>query len=232
MSKDNNAFDKAFDVLLTEAAIKADENIGRKLEEPEEEIVFSKEHERKMAKLFRNAQRKLLMKNVMKYSMRCACVFLAVIVVAFASIFSVSAWRVKFLNFVMEIGAPNTDYNFTDGQINSYSDDGINLGYIPEGFELTKYKHVHSLFLKFECDSKYFTVSVDDIEGQSNIDTEGAEIESLTINGYDAIYIANTKYTKINALVWTDNVYGYTIYGNIDKIQIVKIAENIKIDKK
>lgn len=230
MNRNDKSFDEAFDMLLTKAAILADENIGKNLQEPEENIVFSKEHEQKMRKLFKYEQRKLFEKRVARYSMRCACVLLAVVVVTSVSIFSVDAWRMRFLDFVMKSDEPNTDYHLDGGEASSYSDNGIGLEYIPNGFTITQDKKIgKNIFLEFKSQEQYFILTIQNADGLSNVDTEGALVEELTLNGRDAIFVDRGD---IRFVLWGEEQNSYTLHGNISKDELIKIAENVQIDKR
>ncbi len=222
MRNENDAFDKAFDMLLTEAAIMADENIGKKLEEPEEEIVFSAAHKEKMRKIFQRERRKRLMASASKWSKRCACILLVIVSAASVSIISVDAWRSKIMSFMFDPKSPNTDFSFN---AESYSDSKISVGYIPENFNLTYYDGEDGMVLRFENGDLYFDINIDSAEGSVGIDTEGAVIEELTIQGDKAIYSSNKR---VNILLWNDDDDVYTICSNIDKEDMLKIGESIK----
>jgi len=226
MMNDKQSLDKTTDDILTYAAMLADREIGEKLDEPDEEIVFSKEHEDKMKRLFRKEWRKQSAKIFSKYAQRAACVLLVVIIGSGVAIYSVEAWRIKFLNFVLEIGQPNTDFNFSDNGGSSYSDDDITLEYVPMGFEMTdSYSTRQKVFLTFTSGEKYFQIVISDINSNSSIDTENGTIEKADVNGYEAVYTTNKN---INALIWHNNELVFRIAGNIPKEEILKIAENIK----
>lgn len=226
MKEDNKTADKIFDILIEEAAVIADEHIGEKIIIPKEKVEFSKEHEEKMRKLFKAEKSKIFYKRVLKHSVRAAGFILILLAVSIASIFSVSAWRVKFLNFVFDSEKPNTDFQFGDMKGSNYSDDELMFGYIPEGFELVKSSsNESSIYLKFENKDLYFSFSLKNIESKIGIDTENGKIEKLTINGYEAVYSENKN---INALIWSNGEFAFTIIGDIPKEDIIKIAENFK----
>lgn len=223
---DKQPFDKTTEDILTCAAVLADRDIGEKLVEPDEEIVFSKEHEDKMKKLFRKERQKQSMKVFSKYAKRAACILLVIVIGSGVAICSVEAWRIKFLNFVLEIGQPNTDFNFSDNGGLSYSDDEITLEYIPMGFEMTKnYSTRQRVFLVFTSGEKYFQMIISDLDSNSSIDTEDGATEKLYVNGNEAIYTTNKN---INALIWHNNELTFSVAGNIAREEIIKIAENIK----
>lgn len=223
MNRDNNAFEKAFDILLKEASIKAENNLVEKLQKPTEEVVFSKEHEQKMQNMFRRERRKQRNKKLIQYSRRCACIIAVIIVVgAVVSIGSVEALRIRFINFIIDNNAPNTDVNFREDRGKSYADEKISMEYIPEGFVLTERSNVASLFLNFENGDKYFGLTVDGFDSNHNVDTEDMKVEYLRIRGNEAIYLSKPA---VNILLWSDNKNFYIMDGNISKEEMVKIAE-------
>lgn len=226
MKNDDKTLDKIFDLLVGEAAVIANERIAQKIVLPEEKIEFSKEHEVKMQKLFKSERNKIFFKSFKKYSVRVASILLVFIIFSAISIFSVSAWRVKFLNFVFDSKKPNTEFEFGDTKGNTYSSDEMTFEYIPDGFELVKsVSNESNVYLKFENNGLYFSFSLNSIEGKIGIDTENGKIEELTINGYEAVYSENKK---INALIWSNGEFAFTIIGNIPKEDIIKIAEKLK----
>lgn len=226
MSNYNDAFNKAIDELLDEAAHITVEKDSSELEMPTDNISFSDEHEAKMQRLFKSERRKIAAKKFRKYAVRAACIFLALIVFSCATIFSVSAWRVRFLNFMFNKDAPNTDYNFTDEKPAPQMDDRLKLNYIPEGFKLEdNVSGERSINFIFSHGEEYFYVSSDELDANFNIDTENAIIEKSKINGFDAIYISNQN---ANSLIWYDDDRAYTLTGNISKDEIFKIAKGLK----
>lgn len=224
MARNNDAFERAFEEMLREASVKADEELGRELPEPEEEIIFSEAHERKMHNMFRRELRKLRNKKILKYSKWCACILAVFVTVSAVTVYKTDALRNMFINFVVEDGARNTDFNFGEEKISSYEDKDISIGYIPAGFELTEYDDGWGIFFCFENGDKYFGVSQDDIEITHNVDTEDMEIERFKIKGYDAVFLTKPR---VSILLWCNDKYGYVLYGNIPKEEMVKIAKNI-----
>lgn len=99
---DYKILDKILDDIIDEAASIAAENLGKNIPEPEA-AVFSKEHENAMQKIFRKERKKLFFKKVTKYSKCAAVFFIVVIIMSGITVFSVEAWRVKVMNFIMAI---------------------------------------------------------------------------------------------------------------------------------
>lgn len=224
----NKAFDDAFEMILSEAASIADENIGKNLNDPETKHVFSEEHNKKMEKLFRKERRKAFIRNVSKYSKSAACVALVLLCISGISIFSVDAWRKVVIEFVFDKDAPNTDFNFVPQDGTSYKDDDIYLEYIPTGFELTHHEsengRIGLTFVSEESIKKSFSVTIGLLTDNINYDTEDAEITNIKVNKYDAIQIIKDR---VSFIIWTDNYRVYYVQGSLPIETLHRIAEGI-----
>ena len=224
---DYKTLDKIFDDIIAEATSIAAENLGRNMPEPEA-IKFSKEHEEAMQKLFRKERKKLFYKKISKYSKRAAVFLLAVIIMSGITVFSVEAWRVKVMNFVVEMSQTHSEINFSEDSTkgDSYTSDEITLGYIPKGFKLEKRDakgNMVSLIFKREKD--YFIFYMSKITGSMGIDTENASVKKIQIDGQEALFSSNKN---ANILVWNDKEHSYSLSGTVEENEMVKIVENIK----
>ncbi len=222
---ENKKLNQILDEIIDDAANAAAEDIGNQMKNPQEEIEFSERHEKIMQQLFQKERKKARKKKWISYTKRAACFLLALVVISGITIFSVDAWRVKFLNFVLEGGEPNSNYNFNEGG-NAYSDGEITLGYLPEGFELVEnVSSRENISLTFAKGDWYFTFKVSSIDINSSIDTEDGNTERITINGNEAIFTTNPN---INAVIWHDDKYSYRVLGNITKEELIQIAKNVE----
>lgn len=223
---DNKTLDKLFDEVIDEAAIIAAENLGQNLPEPEK-VEFSKEHERKMSKIFKKERNKLAFKKVVKYSKRIALLLIILGLISGITIFSVEAWRIKIMNFIVEMNQTHSEINFgDDDKGDTYTSDEISFGYIPEGFKLESSDvNVKSVNLIFKGIESYFVFSMEDINSAISIDTENASVKKNMISGKEAIYSTNNN---VNILVWHDEEFSYKLSGTIDEKEMMKIAENIE----
>jgi hypothetical protein len=223
---DSSTLDRLLDSIITEAAPIAAENIGKDFSEPET-VKFSSEHETAMRKIFRKERNKLLIKKILRHSKRVAVFLLAVIIVLSITVFSVEAWRIKALNFIIEMNKSHSQINFggNNAKGNSYAVNGINLGYIPEGFMLEKKDANNNMAsLVFKGEKYYFIFSMSDIANTLAIDTESASIKKTNINGQDALFSSNNN---VNILVWHDEELSFSLSGTIEENEMVRIAENI-----
>ncbi|MEN6315450.1 MAG: DUF4367 domain-containing protein, partial [Clostridiaceae bacterium] len=158
-----------------------------------------------------------------------AAVFLfAVIIMSGIAVFSVEAWRVKVMNFVIEISQAYSEINCGENSSkgDSYTSDEITLGYIPEGFKLEKRDVKNNMVsLIFKGEEYYFVFSMNDITGSLVIDTENASLKKIIINGQEALYSSNKN---VNILVWHDDEFSYRLSGTLEEKEMVRIAESIK----
>ena len=222
---ENKKLNQILDEIIDDAARAAVEDIGNRMSDPQEEMEFSERHEKIMQQLFQKERKKARKKKWISYTKRAACFLLLLVVVSGITIFSVDAWRIKFLNFVLESGEPNTNYNFNEGG-NTYSDEEITLGYLPEGFELVENtSNRESITLTFAKDDWYFTFTVNSIDATSSVDTQDGSAERITINGNEAIFTTNPN---MNAVIWHDDKYSYRVIGNITKEELIQIAKNVE----
>ena len=220
--------DKEIDRLLYELSPSLAKRLADEVteeDENDEEIVFSERHKQNMQKLFAQTRKMEKHRKRVKYARRIAVVALFCIIACGTTIFGVEALRVKFLNYIVDIQHNHTEINFSDKVIDKYESDEICIQYIPEGFALAEVNKDGYLYLKFRKDSLYFSVSVREDYVENNIDTENAEIQNITVNGYDAFL---SKKKDVNILVFRDQEVYYTISGNIDADEIMKIADSIE----
>ena len=224
--KNDTYLNKALDLLLDEAAAMANENIGIKLaDEAAGDVEFSKEHEKRMKKIFASAKKaeRKRGRRVIRYAAGIAAVLC--LVIAF-DVMNAGALRIKFMNFILETDQPNTDYSFGDSKAGSYSDDEIAIDYIPDGFEVDNSKMSEKIiYIKFKKDTQYFILKVEAVSAKMSIDTEEGNAEHLKVNGCEAVYTTNNN---VNALIWHDGEYVYRISGNITKEEILKIAQSVR----
>ena len=109
----------------------------------------------------------------------------------------------------------------------SYKCKNMTLNYIPKGYKVT-YEDSNSSVadLVFEKDSLYFTISLNHINVDKNVDTEDSTVENVYINKNQGVYIKK-KANEEKILVWHyGKDYIFDITGNIPKEDMFKIAEN------
>lgn len=73
---------------------------------------------------------------------------------------------------------------------------------------------------------QYYTINLSDSSGNDTIDTEKAGIERMVINENDCYYIENSNGKTI---IMSNGEKICTIQGEIEKDEIIKIAQNLEI---
>lgn len=221
----NEAFDRALDILIDEAVSIVNDKDGNALT-ADMDIEFSDEHEAKMKRLFKKKRNERLKSRALIYGKRAACICLVALIVAGTSVFSVEAWRARFLNFFFDEDAPNSEYNFNELGGTYYSDDYISLEYIPWGFEVAKSNETENIIqLLFKNEELYLMVSVSSTGGQGSIDTEDATVSRIGIDNCEAILVEKDD---VNQILWQNGDHEFYIAGNISSNEIIKIAKNLK----
>ncbi len=223
MREEKNNIEQVFDSMLKEALIDEVDEHFSPLEEDELQHP-SDGFKDNMKKMFAKYEREDRIKSFRTFAARAACVFAAVAVVSATAVLGVDAWRIKLLNFFFDPSNPGTNISFNDNGGTTYSDEYVRLGYVPMGFDVTDKVQMRTCnAIHFENGEKYFAFDMSSVESHLTIDTENAVVEDISVNGYKGIYSTNDN---VNILLWYDDYNVYSISGNIDKKEIIKIAES------
>ena len=220
----SNIFNKALDSMLEEAAKRADKELGEQTIISEEDIEFSKKHERKMKRLFAKADRQRKLVKIGKYSRRAACVLIIFGLVGGVSLFSVKALRYKVLNFVFDPKATHTDFEVVDSS-QTFRNDYISIGYLPEGFALTDdSSDKYLVLLEFKKGDKHIRIDRYSVESSTSIDTENSTVSDIKIRSLNGKYINNPRF---QAVVWYTDEQIYSVFTNISKEETIRVAESV-----
>ncbi len=121
----SETFDKILDSLIDEALPIVESMPDKNLPE-EKDVVFSKEFEERMDKLFAKERKKRKRKAAAKCLRYIAASIAVVLAISGATVMSVEAFRVKFLNFVFNTHKTNTEIT-VDEKANNYEKDYLLL---------------------------------------------------------------------------------------------------------
>lgn len=210
--------------ILIEEALKEDVRDSEKNFLENGNIAFSKNHENNMKKLLNQQRIKYLWVDNKNIIRKVAVILIICFVGINVLAFSVEAIRVKFFNYSIEQNEKYTEINYNT--TNKYISDDIKLLYIPQNFVVKK--EVVSdvnIYLKFEYEKNYFCLSIEKIEGTTQIDTEQAIIKNQRIKEWDVMIIQKENE---NIAYWNDNSYAYSLYGNITEKDLINIINNLK----
>lgn len=218
---DNESMRKSCQIALAEETKIHDNILG--LHQPS----YSKDFRRKLKeiKIKRNSSR-IFMSIAKKVA-----IFILVFFLSFSAVLAVNEeardkvfdWIIeKFPKFSIFI-SEDIDENKKLVELTSFT-----INYIPEGFELVDinegrkmliYNYVGKNNQKFEI--KLLTSSGG---GKVYYDTEGVEVEEIMVKGSQG-YTWQTD--EMNYLIWHQDGIEFHIVGNLNKDEILKVAENI-----
>lgn len=109
--------------------------------------------------------------------------------------------------------------------------DSLEIGYIPEGFELTSIIDETDYTRRYMYTSPsgdYIMIGIYSLESvQASVDIELSEYEKISVNGNDA-YLLYNKEERCGSLTFRNNRYTMFISCILDKTELIKVAENIK----
>ena len=232
--------DKKLDELLDEAIPIYEKG---KNKEKIEEIIFSKEHEAKMKKMFERVKRKEDFLDMAKVVTKVA----AVLVVAFVLLGtfepSNSAWKKRITEFFVKDEGTGYSWIVYDDSGDSYKlnfdaqkkNTGKNykitfFNYLPDGYTLIiKTNNSVNKYFQLESNEKVISVKISESLSVKALDTEDTESEKININN-----IETTHYIKddICSYTWFKDGYLFRFYGkNVEGDEMIKIIENINYDE-
>ncbi len=221
---------------IDEKLIQAFELYNKKLceslptDEELEHITFSDAFELKLQKLIA-AQKKSYFYLINTVGKRVAIIIAAIIITLTATTFGVKAIRETVIEFITETFEKFTKVTVESDELDEQAEIVKTAPtYIPEGYALesenfldvaykTAYKNQDDNFIDYIQKFGYGTIN--------NLDTEDIEYEKININSFEGI-----KYNKngVNKVVFADETYMYTIYGQVSFEELIKMAESIKIE--
>ncbi len=111
--------------------------------------------------------------------------------------------------------------------------DDLNIGYIPEGFELTSSdeKSGHREYMYTSDNGDYIIVGIYDSKySDVGVDSENTEYEVISVNGQEA-HLLYDENDRGGTLLFGNNEYYVSIMALTDKSELIKIAENITAEQ-
>ncbi len=181
----------------------------------------------------KNEKKEQRLKKVSKFGKRAAIIFVVFGLVTTATIFSVDAFRVKFLNMIIEVEEKYSAIHFEEtyavdvaGNI-PQNWDNYYPAVLPEGYKFKSAVDLESIKnIVFENgDSKELHFSQMSISTDIQIDTENAEVSNIKVNGMEGIASVKEGYC---ILVWHDDNHIFNLLGYVEKPLMIKIAESVR----
>ena len=198
-------------------------------------ITFSEEFERKMQKLI-NQQKKFYYYWFNTVGKRVAAIILVLLLSLTTITFSVRALREPVIRFIVETYEKFSNVIFVNDKseediIDDFTFEKIMPTYIPEDFELeSEYDDevIHKeVYISSDQSSTIMYMQRINDESELHVNTENVMYENVLINDVSAIFYSNKG---VNTVVLSNDIYIFTVEGNIDREELMKIAESIKIN--
>lgn len=225
-----NKYNEEEKILLSALALHQERYLDKLIERAEnEKITFTSNFEHRMEKLIKN-QKKAYYALINTVSKRVACIIVAILV-SFAAMMSVDAIREPFLRYIINIFEDHSEVYFKEETQNNQEMhfETILPEYIPTDYTIHS-QNVYPFYSFTEYINSYGDIlsiqqgSVDD--EHLLIDSENTEIHRVYVNGFEAMCYENKGE---NILIVADFQYHYIISGKIEKNELIKIAESLKL---
>ncbi len=226
------------DAMLASALIRVKNyDVSSIPDDSEIDHTFSADFEKRMNKLISSFDKKeksiSFFRNTLK---RAAIIIITLCIGAFSLIMTSPQARADFKNAVMEFYKTHIKFYFvssdeTASDFRSYKN--ISANYIPRGFTLKEeYDEYEAVGYRYEneADGLAYDIYVSLNDGLAvHTDKDKNNVENIHVSGRDAYLIAGENEGKpYSTLIITGNKITVTIYGQLDKEEIIKVGESLK----
>lgn len=217
---DNKLKNALFDALAPE--------YEQKLYAQTSEHSFSPEFEKKMEKLVKHRS-KPYYKLINSFGKRVACVTATLLIASSVTILSVDAFRESFANLIVNV---YEKFSAVSSEEPTNSPDTIEDIY-EITYDLSDYTVDYKEYTKYSRNISYINndISIDFRQCTKKmynvkLNTEGAEISTVNIGEYEAMYYRdNHNYDNV---IWDNGDYIMQLSSNIGKDELINIAKSVK----
>lgn len=167
-------------------------------------------------------------KLINTFGKRAACVVCAVLAVSSVTVFSVDALRNRVSELFVDKHSTYSNIQFDNkGNAPETIETIYEIGYDLSDFSIdyeryTEYSR-HILYSKDDISIDFVQYTKDMYD--ENVNSEGAEILTININGYDAIYFRDNH--DYDFIIWDNEEYIFRLHSNIGKDKLMEIAESV-----
>lgn len=151
-----------------------------------------------------------------------ACVVLVIVLIPATS----EAVRRRINELIKKVMPQYTEYQL-DEEILGFDGKTYVPTYIPEGFKQIESESdelVHTLTYRNE-DGDYFDITISHSSTVTQLNTEGAVVESVFIGEECGELITKDDFSGV---IWSSEINIFTIDGELSKEEVLKIARNLK----
>lgn len=193
-----------------------------------EEHIFSDKFEKKMSKLIKRRE-KPYYKCINTFRKRAACFIIGILIASSLTIMNVEALREAFVKFVVNIFekfsiVQSVDINDSPETIEDTYEITYNLSDFAIDYEEYDFCCRNITYIRDTDVIDFFQYTKKTYDVLLN--TENTDIETIVINGHQAIYyIDNHNYHHI---IWDNGDYIISISSNISKTVLIDIANSVQ----
>ena len=128
--------------------------------------------------------------------------------------------------YIVDKFSNHSEYNVVDKK-KSTKVKSLNVNYIPAGFEKVEDYISEDFYIEnYKNADKSFAVQKLKLSRSIGFDTEYHDAENIKTNDLDGVYYRDDNEEK--GIIFNDGNYIYIISGNIEKDELVKIAQNVE----
>lgn len=177
---------------------------------------FSQKHNEKMKELFSEGH-KTDIRKLSKRTIR--LILIAAILLAL----SITAYAVPaFREFTVNKFLNHSEYEVSKTeQVKKVK--SLKVNYIPAGFKISE---DYGTAVLYKNKDKIFAIEKATIDASIGYDTEKYEDEIIEINGIKAVYYRSDD--ENSGIIFNNGDYIFMVSGNIEKEELVKIAQNVE----
>ena len=192
---------------------------------------FSTRFTRKMNKLLKEQRRSPKTNQVIRNVRRTAAAVMIALVILFSFSMTVSAFRERVIEVVVNVFNELTDYRFVSIETEARELPDIEFGYLPDDMQESYRESLngHELIVYEGVEDRSFELTRDQLLAgggyRKYLDTEDSEYETFLIHGEEAY--ANYKNDN-GTIIWTSGDILYTLYGNLSLDELKEIALSIQ----
>ena len=222
----NNMYENNFTKALYDALTPEYDNL---IHDTVEAHVFSAKFEKKMKKLIKR-RKKTYYRIINTVGKRVACAVLAFLVASSVTVLSVKALREAVADFFISIYEKfSTVQPINEEDTAPLTIEEIyGITYGIEGYEIILEEKTDSRFFRIYVKDNiviYFSQYIKDAYAP-DINTENAEIITIDINGYSAMYFLDNN--DFHNLIWDNGEYIINIDSNCGKDALIDIAKSVQ----
>lgn len=226
------------DAMLASALIKVKNyDISSIPDDSEIDHTFSADFEKKMNKLISSFDKNKFNVSILRNTLtKAAVIILTLCIGAFSLIMISPQARADFKNAIMEFYETHIKFYFISSDetsIDFSNYESITAEYIPQGFVMKeKYNEYEAVGYRYEKaeENLAYDIYVSLNDGLAvHTDKDKNNVEEILISGRDAYLISGENEGKsYSTLIITGNKITVTIYGQLDREEIIKVGESLK----